>query len=150
MIQKLLSRPVFYLDVAICEDIYNQFRLLTEFEEQLPPFDSRYPSQLESVLGSISQTFDGENLFPTVLDASSAYFSKIACGHVFANGNKRLGIVITHTFLLIHKIDFNISNTDLYFITEELAAQTQKGVPKSEVDMKVKKIIQDLTIELTS
>ncbi len=148
MTQRLQNPPKFYLNVKKCKIIYTEFKSLIDFEEPLPAFEEQYPNQLESALESVAQSFAGQQLFPTVLDAATAYYSKIACGHIFVNGNKRLGILYTHVFLIQNQIDFTLSRESLYIITEELAGKTQKGVHKKEVEAMIRRMICDLTEDL--
>ncbi len=148
MIKSLLARPQLYLSEKMCRDIYERFKSLIDFEEPLPPFECRYPNSLESALSSIAGSYEGENFCPTVLDAAAAYYYKIACGHIFLNGNKRLGILFTDIFLYLHDIDFSLPEKRLYLLTEELAALSWKGTNQKIVEKIARQIICDVSKDI--
>lgn len=146
---KLLNPPEFYLDVHLCETIYNRFKHLVDFSQPLPSFHDRYEHRLESILGSISQGYGETQFYPSLIDVSSGYFFKICCGnHPFANGNKRLGILYTHVYLIMHGLDFDISNAEIYGITEELAKLRESNVPNEQIEKVCRIVIETHVIDL--
>lgn len=54
---------------------------------------------LESALAQPFQTFDGEELYPTVAQKAARYAYGIASNHPFADGNKRTATAIMGAFL---------------------------------------------------
>lgn len=90
----LNKTPQFWLDLKISEAIFAKAKHLIDYDEPIPPFDTRFPGRLESILESVRQTFDNKNLNPTVGDAAAAYFYQLISGHPFQNGNKRLATTL--------------------------------------------------------
>ncbi len=59
---------------------------------------------------------------PDAADLAAAYAYGLARNHPFADGNKRSAAVVSLTFLLLNKIDFEISEAELVVMTLALAA----------------------------
>lgn len=114
MILALNQPPKIWLDLSLCKNIYDNFRKQVKFEEPLKHFETRFPGKLEAILGAINQSFDGANLYPTILDAAAAYFYKINCLHPFENGNKRMCILYTDAFLFFHDLELTLSHQQMY------------------------------------
>lgn len=148
MTTKLLETPNWFLSVEMCRDIYEAFKERINFNEPLPPFDAQIPNRLESILSSVSGSFGGIPFSPTVLEAATSYYYKIACGHVFMNGNKRLSILYTDFYLWAHDVTLAVPQNKMYLLTEELAALSEKGVEKKQVKQVAKKIIEDYSQDL--
>lgn len=132
---RLDRRPRFWLTTKESEIIFNKFRHLIQFDEPIPDFETRFPGKLEGILDSVRQTFGNEPLNSTVLDATAAYFNQIIRGHPFGNGNKRIAVLFTHFFLLVHGIDFTMSNKGMYnwavavaFFSKDFDGKTTKNI----------------------
>ncbi|OAM90091.1 type II toxin-antitoxin system death-on-curing family toxin [Termitidicoccus mucosus] len=54
---------------------------------------------LESAVEMPKSSFDGEDLYPDILDKAAAYLFFIAGNHAFRDGNKRTGLAAALTFL---------------------------------------------------
>jgi len=115
----------------------------------LPPFESRFPGKLESMIGSVQQTFDGQYLNPTVLDAATAYFTQTIRDHPFKNGNKRVAVLFTHVFLMANKVEFTLTFDEMYQFAILVATVSEnKQVSFEEAREVTKTIIQDFTKDL--
>ena len=57
-------------------------------------------SLLDSALNRPFQTFDGELLYPSIIDQSAAIIESIVKNHPFNDGNKRTGYTLTRLHLL--------------------------------------------------
>ncbi len=68
---------------------------------------------LDSALGSIEQTFDGQPLYPTINSRAAHLLYFIIKNHPFTDGNKRIG-----SFLF------------LLYLERNKASRTQSGIPK--------------------
>jgi death on curing protein len=147
-LQKLNQTPKIWLDLQLCENIYENFRNQLKFQEPLKSFDTRYPNRLESILGSVEQTFDGKLLYPTVLCVAASYFYKINCTHPFENGNKRMCILFTDAFLFFHNLEWRLPRKDMYELARFVADQSQNSdLEKQDVYELCKLIIADTTGE---
>lgn len=68
---------------------------------------------LDSALNVPFQTFDGNELYPSVLMKSAAMCRGIISDHPFADGNKRTGIHLMLIFLKLNGIDLSYTQKEL-------------------------------------
>lgn len=144
---RLSEEPRFWLTVEISENIFDKFSQHIQFDQPFPPFSTRPPGKLEGILNSVRQTFGNHQLNPTILDAAAAYFNQIIRGHPFQNGNKRIAILLTHVFLLVHNVDFTLSYKDMYYFALNLAIVSGKLDSQRTKEI-CKKIIEKFTKEI--
>jgi prophage maintenance system killer protein len=149
MIKLLRRKPKKWLTLEDCESLYNAFKstAVSRGLEPIPPFSTRYFDVLESILGSVEQTWNKKHLNPTVLDAASTYFNKFVRSQCFPNGNKRMGILFTHFFLIIHGIDFEFSSNELFNFAATIAGAAENGIKPEETLKWCRKIIRQFTKE---
>lgn len=69
---------------------------------------------LESALGRPYVTFDGKELYPTVIDKAAAILESLLINHPFIDGNKRIGYVMTRLILLEQNLDIKASQDEKY------------------------------------
>ncbi len=143
MIEKAQQIPTYWLSLETCEIIYNEFREFQVTLGPLPPFDSRYPEKLESILGSVKQHAFGVRVFPTIAEATAGYFYKVCTGHPFQNGNKRMAIIFSHIFLRLHDIDYNLSFDKMYTLATVVASASENGARPENVYQFTREIISD-------
>lgn len=125
----LTKTPKNWLTLDGCSHIFKNFKKeLESLGEPIPPFETRFPGRFESILNSIRQTYAGELLNPTLLDASAAYFNQIIRGHPFQNGNKRLAVLYTHYFLLSHEIDYTLSFNEMFYFAVTVAKAGEQRI----------------------
>jgi death on curing protein len=70
--------------------------------EPIPHFDTRFPGRLESCLDTPRQTFDGQELYPTLVEQAAMLFYLLNKNHPFANGNKRIALTALLVFLFLN------------------------------------------------
>ena len=145
MTQKVLAKPVYWLKLEDCERLFKAFQKKLEFNEPIPPFETRYEGRLEAILESARQTFGKKLLYPTILDVSSVYFNHIVRGHPFQNGNKRMGLLFTHVFLLIHAIDFTLNYEEMLSFALIIALSGINKISSEETKELCKDIIYKYT-----
>jgi death-on-curing family protein len=87
---------------------------LMEWGEPIPPFRTRYPEKLESCLNTITQTFGGKALYPTLPDKAAALFYLLIKNHPFQNGNKRVAVTSLLVFLHMNGHWMEIDTKRLY------------------------------------
>lgn len=68
---------------------------------------------LESALSSPFQSFDGEELYPSVQFKAARLGFSIIKNHPFLDGNKRIGILVMMVFLDINGIELECSDEDI-------------------------------------
>lgn len=64
---------------------------------------------LESLLGSIYQTFDGKELYPTHIEKASRLCFMLNTSHVFLDGNKRISMHTLAVYLRFHNFSYKPS-----------------------------------------
>lgn len=69
---------------------------------------------LASAIGRPFQTFDGQDLYPTLLEKAAALIESIVVNHPFIDGNKRTGYTVMRTFLRINGYDIFASEDMKY------------------------------------
>lgn len=65
---------------------------------------------LESAIAQPQMTFDGNDLYPTVIDKAAILGFSIIMNHPFVDGNKRTGHAAMETFLVIHDLEITARN----------------------------------------
>ncbi len=86
---------------------------------------------LKEVIGSIYQSFDGNDLYPTVEEKAANFLYLITKDHVFIDGNKRIAATLFIYFLDYYNILYNenrqiIDNNTLVAITLLIAESNPK------------------------
>ena len=94
---------------------------LMSFDEPLPEFSTRYKGKLESCLEQPFQTFDGEDLYPGLVNKAAVLFYLITKNHPFENGNKRMAVTTTLLFLFKNDHWLEIEPMVLYEIAIRVA-----------------------------
>lgn len=70
---------------------------------------------LESALAAPFITFDGKDLYPTIIEKATRLGFGIACNHAFIDGNKRTGAVSMNIFL-----EYNFEDDDIVDIFSKI------------------------------
>lgn len=103
--------------VSIQEVEYLAFKLAQEmlaYDEPIPDFSTRFPDRLESSLAVPFMTFDGRDLYPTLVSKASVLFYLMIKNHPFRNGNKRIALTTLFLFLYKNKKWLRVADKDLY------------------------------------
>lgn len=72
-------------------------QLNNDSSDPLPDYRKENSENLEKILG-----FVRSDLYPTLVDKSAYLFVAVVKGHIYSNGNKRLGFVTLMYFLFIN------------------------------------------------
>jgi death on curing protein len=74
---------------------------------------------LESAISQPRMTFDGEDLYPTVIDKAAILGFSIIMNHPFIDGNKRTGHAAMETFLILNgnEISASVDEQELIILT---------------------------------
>ena len=86
---------------------------------------------LEAIIGTIYQSFDGSDLYPTVQEKAANFLYLITKNHTFIDGNKRIAATLFIYFLEFYNILYNengqvIDNNTLVAITLLIAQSNPK------------------------
>lgn len=143
------QKPNKWLDLDNCYlcyvtylDVSKELQILGD----LPSFDTRYPGKLESILGSVKQTFAGNYLNNSIVDAYVSYFYQIIKGHPFIDGNKRMSVLFSHIFLLHNGYDVanKFDYAQMYDIAIKIAESTDERLARKEIKEIILKNIKSL------
>lgn len=148
MIKNLLKIPKYWLNLADCENLFQNFKNLLAQEEPIPPFNRRFEGKLEGILGSVCQTFNNVPLNKTVLDAAAAYFNQLVRGHAFENGNKRCAVLYTHWFLLMNGVESTLTAKEMYAFAVTVAKAGERDINAETTKQWCKKIINKFTKDI--
>ena len=77
---------------------------------------------IESALGSVYQSFDGVDLYPTVEEKGARLGFALISNHAFVDGNKRVGLLVMLTFLAISGAPVRASDDELVDVTLAVAS----------------------------
>jgi death-on-curing protein len=65
--------------------------------------------RIQAALAQPMATFDGNELYPTIVDKAAALGFALVQGHAFIDGNKRIGHAAMEVFLILNGFDLNES-----------------------------------------
>ena len=82
----------------------------------------RDSSALQSALSRPFQTFEGKELYPTVIAKAAALFESLLFNHPFIDGNKRTGYVVTRLFLINNGFDIKATEDEKFQFVMEIAS----------------------------
>ena len=68
---------------------------------------------LDSALNVPFQTFDGQDLYPSLLTNAARLGFALVCNHPFVDGNKRVGILAMMVFLELNGIPIDCTDDEL-------------------------------------
>jgi len=79
---------------------------------------------LESALGGVFATYDGQELYPTKEEKGARLGFTLISNHAFVDGNKRIGMYVMLTFLEVNGIRMDCTNEDVVEVGLAVAAGT--------------------------
>ena len=128
------ERKIEYKD---CIDIINKLR----FNEESTLFAIEREKGLESIIGNIYQSFDGQDIYKSIEEKGANFLYLIVKNHVFADGNKRIAATLFIYFLNFYGILYK--NENRVIDNNTLAALT---LLIAESNPKEKEVIIDLVM----
>lgn len=82
---------------------------------------------LDSAVNTPFQTFDGKELYPTLLDKASRLCFELVNNHPFVDGNKRIGTHAMLVFLAINGVELEYSDAELIDLILAVASGKQSA-----------------------
>ena len=118
------ERKIKYED---CINIINKLR----FNEESSLFAVERDKGLESIIGNIYQSFDGQDIYKSIEEKGANFLYLIVKNHVFADGNKRIAATLFIYFLNFYGILYKdgkqiIDNNTLTALTLLIAESNPK------------------------
>jgi len=77
---------------------------------------------VQSAVVQPQMTFDGGELYPSLLDKAAALCFSLVMNHPFVDGNKRIGHAAMETFLILNGLELNADVDDAESLFLKLAA----------------------------
>ena len=110
-----------------CMNIINQLR----WKSDSSLFALERDKGLESIIGNIYASFNGQDVYPSIEEKASNFLSLIAKNHTFIDGNKRIAATLFIYFLEFYNILYKngkqvIDNNTLVAITLLIAGSNPK------------------------
>ena len=110
-----------------CIEIINKLR----FNEESSLFAIERDKGLESIIGIIYQSFDGQDIYKSIEEKASNFLYLIVKNHVFTDGNKRIAATLFIYFLNFYGILYRenkqlIDNNTLTALTLLIAESNPK------------------------
>lgn len=84
----------------------------------------RNEGMLDSALNAPFQTFDGEDVYPSLQQKAAHLCFGLVKNHPFVDGNKRIGVHVMLVFLALNGIELQHTQTELSDVILRLAADT--------------------------
>jgi len=126
------SAEIHYLSIDDFRIIFEQLiSAQQEYSEDLPPFDTRYPDRLESIISQVQATYFGEELYKDFKTKAAILFYLINKDHPFVNGNKRISVVALYEFIERNVSELYISEQGLSNDLYEMAIKTAGSLPEN-------------------
>ena len=115
------------IDYNDCIEIINKLR----FNEESSLFAIERDKGLESIIGNIYQSFDGQDIYKSIEEKAANFLYLIVKNHVFADGNKRIAATLFIYFLNFYGILYKkgqqtIDNNTLTALTLLIAESNPK------------------------
>ena len=110
-----------------CMDIVGKLK----FNSDIDLFALERDEGLKAIIGTIYQSFDGKDLYPTIQEKAANFLYLITKNHTFIDGNKRIAATLFIYFLEFYNILYNengqvIDNNTLVAITLLIAQSNPK------------------------
>jgi death on curing protein len=121
---------------------------LLSFNEPIPDFNTRFPHRLEACLFNPFATFEGKDLYPTLIGKAAILFYGMIKGHPFQNGNKRIALTTLFTFLFLSGKWLKVQQSELLDFTVWVAESRARA--KKPVLDAIQGFIQDYLIDIPS
>jgi len=99
--KKGINKATYVLSYKEAQQIVSGVKeiLVAKAEASENLFGHEIDAKLDSVLGCLNQTFGGKDLYKTIEEKAANLLYLVAKGHVFVDGNKRLGSILFIFFL---------------------------------------------------
>jgi len=127
--------PINYLDIELMEKMCHKLAVAV-FDTTDDPIAHfhEHSDLLDSALDLPKQTFDGKDLYLTLVDKAAILYYSLNKNHPFKNGNKRISAASLMVFLYINDMWLDAGKQEIVNKTLEIA--------KSEMSDKNKIIIE--------
>lgn len=103
------------------EILYIHCDIMETHQEPESQIGIKYPHKFKAMLERPKSGFGDSEFYPSIIEKACCYYHSIVRNHIFHNGNKRTGLSVFITFLLINGYEFTMAEKNLEDYTVELA-----------------------------
>ncbi|MBW8351002.1 type II toxin-antitoxin system death-on-curing family toxin [Bacillus sp. IITD106] len=103
------------------EILYIHCDIMETHQEPESQIGVKYPDKFKAMLERPKSGFGDFEFYPCIIEKACCYYHSITRNHIFHNGNKRTGLSVFITFLLINGYEFTMPEQELEDYTVELA-----------------------------
>jgi len=147
---RVKSKEIYYLDLSDFKEIIDlAISIQEDSYEDIPPFESRYPQKLESVIEQIQFEYYGQELYKGVVNKAVWFFYCLIKNHPFFNGNKRIAVASLYVFLKWNVSELYIDEDAIKNDLFRMAIKTSESKPEDIEKIKkyLKRKIRSFIIE---
>lgn len=141
MIKPITIESLQYTAFALAKDTL-------DWDEPIPPFESRFPNILESCAAIPFQKFNKKSLYSGLIRKGAILFYLLIKNHPFQNGNKRIAVTSLLVFLYLNNKWLEVDSKELYNFSVWIAQSPPKL--KQEVIKAIEKFIKTYLIDFES
>ncbi len=138
MVKPISLKKIQYIAFSLAKDTL-------EWDEPIPPFESRFPNTLESCVTTPFQRFNKKSLYLGLIGKGAILFYLLIKNHPFQNGNKRIAVTSLLVFLYINNKWLKVDSKELYNFSVWIAQSPPKL--KSEVIKAIEKFIKTYLVD---
>ena len=112
---------VLYIHFVAIDDSFCEYDGHVKYDEEM-----RGIKDVDLFLSAIEQpkaTFDGKDLYPTIVSKAACYLRSLAMNHPFFDGNKRTALLSTVVFLEMTGYKMTSDDDTLYNIVKNIVEQ---------------------------
>lgn len=139
MVKPITLERIRYIAFALAKDTL-------EWDEPIPPFESRFPNILESCAATPFQKFNKKSLYSGLIGKGAILFYLLIKNHPFQNGNKRIAVTTLLVFLYINSKWLKVDSKELYNFSVWIAQSPPKL--KQEVIKAIEKFIKTYIVDV--
>ncbi len=122
------QQPLVYLNSQHIREIAHELVVSFFYDknEPLPAFADHDPRLLDSALNLPRQTYDGRELYPSLIQKASVLFYALIKNHPFQNGNKRMAVTSLLVFLYLNGRWLEAKPRELYRLARRTAISDRR------------------------
>ncbi len=138
-----------YLNIKLMEKICHRLAVdvFNTKNDPIPPFKDHTMQLLDSALNLPKHTFDGKELYPTLIDKAAILYYALNKNHPFRNGNKRISTVSLLVFLYINNYWLDTGINEM--VQKTLYVSVSESTKNEEVIDNIKKWIKEHLIKVS-
>lgn len=144
-----MAKELKNISIAIIKEVAHSLAKQTmNWDEPIPPFETRSPHILESCVATPFQKFNKHYLYSGLSGKAATLFYLLVKNHPFQNGNKRVAITTLMVFLYLNGKWIVADNTEVYNFAVWVAQSPPEA--KNEVITYIQKFINKKLVKASA